>query len=394
MAAEQGHIEALRRLFHVFDQVRCKTDEETLSYAPYLIALGDVRIMMRLVERLEECERYSDAFGILDIIKDTQSRFAIKLYAAHLAKGLGCRLDIDRAEKYYRKICVRDPEAAVALAHLLTTMRNGLSMAMGMFEYVIANAGRKREMEMKLRYVEFLQARKIDGLVPFKTYVQLARDVGLGTFQYDVARKFLEGTDFKRDERKGVEFLKLAADSGHNQAAFEYGKWLIGRRKITSGLHYLEMAGKQDNLEALVEHADALRTYRAGSSRGRMDEFMLLMKAGDAGHREAKARRRDPRYRKEQFEAGLALYKAARQRDPSRLDDTYGGGLFWIELAAVNGLPAAKTQLRKIRMAERARWTDAEHKQKAKRAMGAADGDGEVQEQTPAGQKVGAPQYQ
>jgi TPR repeat protein len=392
MAAEQGHIEALRRLFHVFDQVRCKTDEETLSYAPYLVALGDIRMMTRLVERLEESERYSDAFGILDIIKDTKSRFAIKLYAAHLSKGLGCRVDINRAEKYYKKICVRDPEAAVALAHLLMTKRNGLSMAMGMFEYVIANTVRKYEMEMKLRYVEFLQARKIEGLVAFKTYIQLARDVGLADFQYDVARKFLEGIDFKRDERKGVEFLKLAADTGHDQAAFEYGKWLISRRKITSGLHYLEMAGKHDNLEALVEHADALRTYRAGSSRGRMEEFMLLMKAGDAGHREAKERRKDARYRKEQFEVGLALYKAARQRDPSRLDDTYGGGLFWIEMAAVNGLPAAKTQLRKIRTAEKARWTDAEHKQRARRNRATGEGETEVVEETQLKQRVGDPQ--
>jgi hypothetical protein len=106
----------------------------------------------------------------------------------------------------------------------------------------------------------------------------------------------LDRTNFKRDEGKGVEFLKLASDTGHDQAAFEYVKWLIRHRKITSDLHYLGMTGKHDDLEALIKHAEALRTYRAGSSRGGMEEFMLVMKAGDVGHRNAKERRKDAMY--------------------------------------------------------------------------------------------------
>jgi hypothetical protein len=59
----------------------------------------------------------------------------------------------------------------LCLVHLLTTMRNGLSMAVIMFEYGIEKMGRKHEMDIKLSYVEFLQARKTARLVAFKIYI-------------------------------------------------------------------------------------------------------------------------------------------------------------------------------------------------------------------------------
>lgn len=76
------------------------------------------------------------------------------------------------------------------------------------------------------------------------------------TSQYIIAQMYKEGQGTTKDNDRWEYWISKSANGGEASAQFDYGKYLVANadkdsKNLSKGLDYLEMAGKQDDLDAV-----------------------------------------------------------------------------------------------------------------------------------------------
>ena len=85
------------------------------------------------------------------------------------------------------------------------------------------------------------------------------------TSQYIIAQMYKEGQGTTKDDDRWEYWISKSANGGEVSAQFDYGKYLVANadkdsKNLGKGLDYLEMAGKQDDMDAVRSYYDIVVT--------------------------------------------------------------------------------------------------------------------------------------
>jgi len=85
------------------------------------------------------------------------------------------------------------------------------------------------------------------------------------TSQYIIAQMYKEGQGTTKDNDRWEYWIRKSADAGEVSAQFDYGKYLVANadkdsKNLGKGLDYLEMAGKQDDTDAIRSYYEIVST--------------------------------------------------------------------------------------------------------------------------------------
>ena len=91
------------------------------------------------------------------------------------------------------------------------------------------------------------------------------------TSQYIIAQMYKEGQGTTKDNDRWEYWIRKSADAGEVSAQFDYGKYLVANgdkdsKNLGKGLDYLEMAGKQDDTDAIRSYYEIVSTNHGNRS--------------------------------------------------------------------------------------------------------------------------------
>jgi len=285
-------------------------------------------------------------------------------YAVHLARGLGCRVNLDMAAQYFafaanQGIPDAQYEYALCLLHgrgcdqndMEATRYFGLAAAQGIlgaqYEYAMClfqGRGCDQDFVMAAQHFKLsadqghchaqyhfaLCLSRGNGcdrdLVAAAQYFKLSADRGVPGAQYEYAICLLYGCGCNQDPTVAAQYFKLSADQGYAEAQLQYGVALFRGcgcvKDVARSIHYFQLSADQGNANAQFFIGVHLLNRRDGD-RDRAIQYIKL--AADQG----------------QHVAQLDYAKLIRDQQPAE-------SMRYLVLAANHGYAAAREYLKNL----------------------------------------------
>lgn len=243
-AARLGHIESLKRLYHI---LRHLNDQEAIkNLMPIMCGLNEPKYFVKMAElltNLNEKEEY------------LQKAIELKYAPSYKAYGdiLNAKGDFSNAMKFYSKASFGEPKAVTAVANMLAKgigCTPNLARAKRVFQKAIEyNDSTKLRME----YANFIEPYDLQ--LRHRQLKNIIKSTEAKEYYYLVAHNYLKGNGVKKNIPKGIEIMHQALDAYDTRATYYLGKiYYFGKyiaKNQEQGLKYLQIACEEQNPKAL-----------------------------------------------------------------------------------------------------------------------------------------------
>jgi TPR repeat protein len=353
-AALQGHLEALRRLWNIYQKLGKSTDAQEI--VDYVMGLGESPYIESVSRTYCSIGRDSDAYQLLTLTKSNEDPQCLSLLADLTLRGFS-KTPGDRkfeAALLYRQ-AVTVPHAFQQLISLCHEFHQeeGVQKVRALWNQIYLSTKVSAEKFLQIHYAKFLEEMEL-WKPAFVEYQRIVRRTFLPAAEYKVGMTFLYAPhhECRQNTRKGLHFLKLAAEQNYADAHFARGKWYLAKQKVRKALPCLESACRFGHIEAIMLTRETLKK-RGGADRDLKMEFGLLLTAASVHEDdplvyEAGELARSAEYAGAQFSHGKKFYKLCKEQKKTGDSQICQDAKYWLIIAASHGHKQARELLQEL----------------------------------------------